>query len=180
MITRRTPLKRSTKPIKRSPIKRVALPLKRRVAKTSTPKRRKATPQKKLKQKLWELCKQLTRLKYGNTCYTCGKTELVGSNWHTGHFIASSICGLYLRYDLRNLRPQCYRCNINLSSNGSMFYRNMVEREGIEYIEGIFRDKERITKSSIVFYEKLIEEYTLLLVVDNSLTTDTDRYTIRE
>lgn len=118
---------------------------------------------KTLKKKLWELCKQIIRLKYGNTCYTCDKQGLAGSSWHTGHFIASSIGGAFLRYDLRNLRPQCYRCNIDLSGNGAIFYRKMVEREGQEYVDRIFRDKQRIIKADNLFFENKIIEYTKIL-----------------
>lgn len=161
MIQRRTPLKRSTKPIKRSPLRRTALPLKRRVAKSSTPKRRKvSTPEKLLKKKLWQLCKVIIRAKYGNDCYTCGKSGLVGSNWHTGHFIPSATCGLYLRYDLRNLRPQCFDCNINLGGNGSAFYRRLMADEGSDYVERLFEDKQRITPSGKLFILDKISEYT--------------------
>lgn len=114
---------------------------------------------KKLKEKLWELCKALTRAKYGNTCYTCGKTNLEGSGWHTGHFIPSSVGGFSLRYELRNLRPQCYYCNINLGGNGSAFYKNLVEREGQEYVDELFRLKQQIVKGDVFFLLYKIEEY---------------------
>lgn len=126
-------------------------------------KRKKKTPEKRLKEKLWELCKQLTRLTYGNSCYTCGKSGLEGSSWQTGHFIPSSICGGYLRYDLRNLRPQCYRCNIDLSGNGSIFYRNLVRDKGQDYVDTLFKDKERIQKVDTLFLQNKIDEYTLLI-----------------
>lgn len=116
-----------------------------------------------IKKKLWELCKQLTRLKYGNTCYTCSKTNLEGSSWHTGHFIPSSTCGIFLRYNLRNLRPQCYFCNINLGGNGSAFYRNMVGCEGQEYVDQLFRDKQKITKGDLFFYQELVDKYQKIL-----------------
>lgn len=125
--------------------------------------RRKSSPEKLLKKKLWELCKQITRKKYGNTCYTCGKTALQGSQWQTGHFIPSSTCGLYLRYDLRNLRPQCYYCNINLGGNGSAFYRNLVHSDGQEYVDQLFRDKQRVTKSSVAFFEEMVISHTAIL-----------------
>lgn len=124
--------------------------------------RRSKTPEAKLKQKLWELCKQYIRKKYGNTCYTCGKTGLVGSSWQTGHFIPSSVCGGFLRYDPRNLRPQCYRCNIDLSGNGSLFYRLLVEREGQEYVDELFKDKQKIIKLS----DRVVE---LILWYENEL-----------
>lgn len=123
--------------------------------------RAKKTPEKKLKEELWELCKQIIRKIYGNICYTCGAKDLAGGNWHTGHFIPSSICGAYLRYDLRNLRPQCYRCNISLAGNGSSFYQILVMREGQEYVDVIFSDKLRITKMNRAFLEGKIEEYRI-------------------
>lgn len=130
----------------------------------NTPLKRKSkTPEAKLKERLWELCKQIIRKRYGNTCYTCGNTGLEGSNRHTGHFIASSVCGAYLRYDLRNLRIQDYRCNVSLSGNGAIFYRRMVEEEGQDYVDEIFRDKNKIVKADKHFYQHLIDEYEQIL-----------------
>lgn len=101
----------------------------------------------KIQRSLWELCKQLTRKQYSNTCYTCDRTGLDGSNWHTGHLFAKASLGAYLKYDLRVLRPQCYHCNINLGGNGGVFYRRMVEREGQEYVDKIFADRNTTVKA---------------------------------
>ena len=137
---------------------------KRPKAKSLKKKRGKTkNPLKKARKELWELCKQIIRKRYGNVCYTCGAKELSAGNWHTAHFIARSICGLYLRYDLRNLRPGCYRCNISLAGNGAAFYRNLVAREGQEYVDAIFADKERLTKLTPAFLAEKIAEYTLIL-----------------
>ena len=142
---------------RKTPIRRV---LKRKVGKrTKRPK----NPLKKARKELWELCKQIIRKKYGNTCYTCDAKNLAGSNWHTAHFIARSICGLYLRYDLRNLRPGCYRCNISLAGNGAAFYRRLVDIEGQTYVDGIFADKNRAQKETLAFYQDLILHYQQLL-----------------
>lgn len=146
---KRTPLKRSTSLVRKKPVQR----------QTGAKKRVKKTPEKKLKEELWELCKIITRKTYGNTCYTCPAINLQGANWHTGHFIPSSVCGLYLRYDLRNLRPQCYRCNINLAGNGSVFYRRLLSELGPDYVNQLFKDKELITKSTKEFYTDLILTY---------------------
>ena len=131
-------------------------------------KKAKKTPKKsqisRLKRSLWELCKQIIRLKYGNTCYTCNKPGLSGSSWQTGHFIPSSVGGASLRYHLSNLRPQCYYCNINLGGNGSQFYKNLVERESQEYVDNLFKIKNQTTiKADEQFYEEKIADYTLLL-----------------
>ncbi len=114
---------------------------------------------KTLKKKLWELCKQITRKTYGNTCYACGKKGLEGSDWHTGHFIPSASGGAFLRYDLRNLRPECYNCNINLGGNGACYYRNLVAREGQEYVDQLFKDKQKIIKADWVWLQAKIAEY---------------------
>ena len=93
---RKSRLKRGDKQMKRGAFKN----------KPKNKKRRVKTPLQKAKMALWEHCKRITRAKYGNTCYTCGKTGLEGSGWHTGHFISSSICSVHLRYHLDNLRLQ--------------------------------------------------------------------------
>lgn len=116
-----------------------------------------------LRNKTWELCKAITRAKYGNTCFTCGKGPLVGSSWQTGHFIPRSSGGLLLKYRLSNLRPQCYHCNINLGGNGAIFYRLLVESEGQQYVDNLFALKGQITKETKDFYYDLIAEYKKIL-----------------
>ena len=74
-----------------------------------------------------------------------------------------STCGLYLKYDLRNLRPGCYHCNVNLGGNGAIYCKLMVEREGQEYVDQIFRDQQRITPESNDWYRAKIEEYKQVL-----------------
>lgn len=131
-----------------------------------TPLRRKSkTPLAKAKNKLWELCKQLTRDVYGNTCYTCGKGGLEGSNWHTGHFITDSICSAELSYDLRNLRPQCYHCNINLSGNWLAYEQRMRDECGQEFIDEL-KTRNQATKGlkyDILWYQEKIKQYQELL-----------------
>lgn len=121
-------------------------------------KRRSKSKFAKIQNVLWELCKQITRLKYGNTCYTCGKPGLAGSSWHTGHLIPKATLGAFLKYDLRGLRPQCYHCNINLGGNGAIFYTNMVLREGQDYVDQLFKDRQ-ITVKATDFYLSLIPKY---------------------
>ena len=85
-----------------------------------------------------------------------------GSNWHTGHLIAKAAIGANLKYDLRVLRPQCGVCNIFRGGAGADFLRNMIIREGQEYVDGIFRDRTLTTKA-YPYYEMLIEKYKLML-----------------
>lgn len=124
-------------------------------------KRRSKTPLAKLKQALWAECRRITRERYGNTCYTCGRTGLEGSNWQTGHFISSSICSVALRYDLDNLRPQCYSCNINKSGNWIAFEEHLIQDKGPDFPEHL-KARNRATrgeKYDELWYQQKLQEY---------------------
>ncbi|HLC78047.1 MAG TPA: recombination protein NinG [Candidatus Nanoarchaeia archaeon] len=113
-----------------------------------------------LKKKLWGLTRQIVFRKHGNSCFTCGARNLTGANLQCGHFIPSSTCGAFLRYDFRNLRPQCFRCNINGGGQGAEFYKNVVKIEGQEYVDQLFRDKNIIVKADAGWYQEKIDLYT--------------------
>lgn len=115
-----------------------------------------------VQRKLWKLCKEITRKKYGNTCYTCHQMGLSGVNWHTGHLWAKASLGAYLKYDLRVLRPQCYNCNINRGGMGADFYQRMLIEIGEEKMAQLQRDRQ-ITVNAMDHYQKLISEYTKIL-----------------
>lgn len=115
----------------------------------------------RIQRELWELCKEIIRKKYGNVCYTCGKSGLSGSNWHTGHMFAKASIGAYLKYDLRILRPQCYFCNINCGGRGAEFIEKMRSIEGDEYVNQILADKQKTVKA-IDHYLFLLEKYKKL------------------
>ena len=92
-----------------------------------------------IQRRLWQLCRELADTLYNAPggsprCFTCDRC-ISGSNKQLGHFIAKAACGAYLKYDMRNLRWQCYNCNIHLGGNGAEFYRRLVEQEGQEYMK---------------------------------------------
>lgn len=141
--------------MKRTPLKRKT-PLR---ARKSPSKKKKRPSMRLLKDKLWRECKRIIRERHGNTCYTCGKKGLEGSNWQTGHYIPSSICSASMRYDLDNLRPQCYRCNINLSGNWPE-YEIHLQKDGIDPEE--LKQRNRLSTGKqydSLWYESKIEEY---------------------
>jgi len=153
---KRTPLKRGTSQLKRTPFKRSQKPLRR----TKLRKRSKS-PLAKAKERLWTLCRELTRSKYGNTCYSCGKEGLEGGNWQTGHFITKSTCSAELAYSLDNLRPQCYHCNINLSGNWVKYEEHLILDKGRDFPD-ILKKRNQETKGlqyDILWYEQKIKEY---------------------
>jgi len=115
-------------------------------------------PISKIQRQLWEECKRIIRTRYPNTCYTCGRTGLEGSNWHTGHMFAKASLSAYLKYDLRVLRPQCYFCNVNCGGQGANFIENMRRIEGNEYVDNILKDRQ-VTVKAYDWYTKLLSEY---------------------
>ena len=118
----------------------------------------------KLQRELWEHCKRVTRKKYGNVCYTCGATGLESSNWHTGHFLTKSTCSALMKYDLDNLRPQCYRCNIHLSGNWVAFEEHLKRDKGEDFPAELKRRNQETSgaKYDELFYQSKIDEYKLL------------------
>ena len=120
------------------------------------------TKLKKLKNELWELCKKLTRKIHGNHCYTCGVYVRYP---HTGHYITKSTCSTELAYDLKNLRPQCYVCNIFKSGNWVIFEANLIRDHGKMYISDL--KKRNFDTKGLMYrddwYIKKITEYKALL-----------------
>jgi 5-methylcytosine-specific restriction endonuclease McrA len=114
----------------------------------------------KVQELIWVEIKRIVRARYKHVCFTCNR-PVEGTNMQTGHFIPKSVCGAYLKYDLRNLRLQCYNCNINLGGNGAIFYKNMVKKEGQEYVDKLFKDKQKSIKA-LDHYEKQLLEYKLI------------------
>jgi len=128
---------------------------------------KKPTP-KSLKVKLWNLCKTIVRGRYVNKdgsykCYTCDRRIEYPCDAHTAHFIPSGACGAFLRYDLRNIRICCYNCNVNLGGNGVEFYPRMVREKGQEYVDQLFRDKQKIIKCDVIWLQSKINEYESLI-----------------
>jgi len=83
----------------------------------------------KLKARLWDMLSPAVKARYGSTCYSCGAPGLSGCNLHGGHMFSAGLHSL-TRFDVRNLRPQCLRCNVALRSNAAMFAARYIEREG--------------------------------------------------
>lgn len=119
---------------------------------------------KQLQKLLWDECKRIVHSKYPPVCYTCGASNLVGSNRQTGHLIAKAFLKPYLKYDLRLLRPQCMRCNLRLGGLGAIFYTRMRKEEGDEYVDEILFDTQcQMDKKDVYgFYQCLIEDYKKL------------------
>jgi len=118
----------------------------------------------KAKAQLWQECRRITFASHGDTCYTCYAQDLMGSNKQCGHFLPSSVCSVALRYDLRNLRPQCMRCNINLSGNWIEYEKHLIRDLG-EQIVATLKSENEQTKNKqydILWYLATIDTYKKL------------------
>ncbi|MEN6296852.1 MAG: recombination protein NinG [Rectinema sp.] len=84
-----------------------------------------------LEKKLDKEISDYVRHKYSHngycTCYTCGAIQPISST-DCGHYIVRAYRGA--RYDLKNLRPQCKRCNWTLEGNHQVFREKLVEEYG--------------------------------------------------
>lgn len=127
--------------------------------------RKKKSPLSKLKKQLWLLCREITIKRDGSDCYTCPSKALEGSNRQLGHFISSSICSTELRYDLKNLKIQCYSCNINKSGNWLAYENRLIREHGEDYVKEL-KERNEKTKGLMYredFYIDKIKEYEAIL-----------------
>lgn len=123
-------------------------------------------PISRIQRELWELCKQITRLRHGNVCYTCGAAGLAGSDWQTGHMWPKASLGASLKYDLRILRPQCSICNRWRDGEGAVYYARMARDMGAEWMAALEADKVEDKKGRVNAYDhyvRLIGEYKVIL-----------------
>jgi hypothetical protein len=90
---------------------------------------------KQIQNNIWQECKRVIKVRFGNDCYTCDAKNLTGSNRHTGHLIPKKYLPYQFKYDLRFLRPQCYNCNMNLGGMGALYLSNLLDEDEIEESE---------------------------------------------
>jgi len=72
------------------------------------------------------------RMRDGKHCISCGKSG--GDKvYHAGHFKAQG-SNSALRFDENNIHVQCYRCNVELSSNQSGYRPALIEKIGLDEV----------------------------------------------
>lgn len=122
-----------------------------------------------LKTTIWRLCKEITRARYPNVCYTCKKENLEPKQCHTGHFLKEKGLPLQLKYDLRILRIQCPTCNLFLDGNEGRYAIQLTRDHGPSYIvdfydEVLLLQNETLDQEQqIKFLETTIEKYKQIL-----------------
>jgi len=129
-------------------------------------KKKSKTPLAKAKTKLWKSLKVLLDIRDGPVCISCEAEGLVGANKHGGHFIPSSSCGGFLRYDLRNVFNQCATCNLFRNGAGAEYTLALQKRFGNKFVEDIIKDKQMGIKLDVQYVSGLSEYYDSLHKLD--------------
>jgi len=106
---------------------------------------RKETP-KSLRKKCDDLLTPLIK-KMSPACLLCGrKTEVAH---HHVHKSKSTV----LRYTIENLIPLCNHCHLALHWNESYWASKIVQLKGIAWFNKLEREKNKIVKADIIFYQ---------------------------
>lgn len=121
------------------------------------------TPLAKAKARLWKILKQVIEIRDGDICISCGAVGLIGHNKHGGHFIPSSSCGGFLRYDLRNVAIQCSTCNLFRNGAGAEYTRALEKKYSTKFVDRIIQDKQVTIKLDVQYVEALTEYYETLV-----------------
>jgi hypothetical protein len=133
------------------------------IKKKTMPKTSKKPTRSKLVKKLDVVFSQYIRLSNADnrgmcTCVTCGKQ----GHWKTGgiqagHFISRK--HFSVRYDERNVKPQCVACNVYRAGEQykySLYLGNNLSDE-------LYQKSKKITKFTNVELQEMIETYSSLL-----------------
>ena len=88
---------------------------------------------KQLKDKLWPLLAAYVKKRDGGACGSCGR-RVSGKNYHAGHLIPKSVCGVVLGFHPMNVHGQCGNCNIWAGGNGALFGKRISARYGRDVI----------------------------------------------
>ena len=130
-------------------------------------RKKKLTPLPKLDDKLWKLFSLYIRQKYAKDgyvhCITCPAVKY-WREMQAGHFVPRG--SKKVKYDERNVHPQCSGCNGFAMKHGTAAYEYGIKIDKM-YGAGTaeeLRSFERVThKITRAEYEKLITKYTKLL-----------------
>ena len=141
----------------------VSLPSKKRRTPSKRPKtaRRRKNKEKTvsvLTKELDALVSRFVRLSRADTegmvtCYTCGHKAHY-KKIHAGHYITRYFKAT--RWDLRNLRPQCFMCNIYRKGNAVIFRQNLVKEYGEEEIKEMEKSVDFLIRGGL--YKEYLQE----------------------
>lgn len=120
-------------------------------------KKKKLKSLAKLKKELWEVYRHWIYIRDNFTCFTCGKSNLIGRDCQAGHFIKASVCGIELYFHPINVNCQCSYCNGPLDGQ-QYIYGQKLGRKKVKELE-ILRIKTKDSQWDRKKYLEMIEYY---------------------
>jgi hypothetical protein len=105
---------------------------------------------------LW-IRKQYTSHQGYVRCYTCGARKRF-NEIQAGHFISRA--NNSLRYDQRNVKPQCVACNIFKHGNIPEYANHLIDEYGAEIIATLTKEGRQIRQFTTKELDKMIEYYS--------------------
>lgn len=94
---------------------------------------------------------------FNNSCYTCGK-YLPVKQLQAGHFIGRRQ-GQAIRWEPRNVKPQCLNCNVFRRGNLPRFAEHLMQEYGPTIISDLNLQSEQILKLGKRDVLNLINQY---------------------
>lgn len=117
---------------------------------------------KSLEKKLRSLLYPLIKERDGNTCWSCGRNNLLGMNFQAGHYQKAELCNLKWRYNTMNIHSQCAGCNLWKRGNTIEYRKKMINVYGekeVKHLEDHYKDALPMNFNSRAWLEKEIEYY---------------------
>jgi hypothetical protein len=137
----------------------VTKPPKKRVMKG---RRKKTDTTRALVNKLDRIFSRFTRMKHADndgqvSCVTCGKQDH-WKNVHAGHFVKRQ--HMSLRWDERNVMPQCCKCNLYMGGRQDDYAAYIVNEYGHATFADLIAKKHETKKWTRPELEELIATYS--------------------
>ena len=114
------------------------------------------------KEKAWAACSRYIRVlnadKTGMVeCVTCNKKK----NWkeiQAGHYIQGR--GNAILFELRNIHPQCMRCNVMMNGRLDDYTKFMLNKYGVDVVMELQNMKYQPKKITLADYWEMIDHFT--------------------
>lgn len=131
-------------------------------AKSRRVKRQSSTNRKKIVRELDNIIREILK-KEDEVCCCCGKKNL---GWfhpkdnpyglQVGHYVSRKVYAL--RWDLRNVAPQCSGCNYQHNNDPVPYTRYMLDKYGKEVLDELTFKRKAVNKHSTGQLKELLEE----------------------
>jgi hypothetical protein len=92
----------------------------------------------------------------GLTCVSCGKP--INGVKHASHYLSSGGHSA-VRFHEDNVWVSCYKCNVMLSGNQIEYRKSLIKKIGVERVEWLEENGNKVKKWNIEELKELIKEY---------------------